>query len=303
MSQEEQNEDLQELPRWLLDAPHFIDDKRINSFYDAVIRPKAKIEESITITVQKEDVKEIKKEFGIGIEIQPPDIVNMVTPFLRAGGGQTGSYTRFGRRKNEIRLNEINTPQRQLIQLLLQYFIKHPDRIGVVQNRLSQDGWYVNPERIRKPPKQLILLDLPPKNVVVDTPRPETMLIPTSAEFTNGEIVKLYTDDRFQSAYQQREELKKKGRESWKPFLEAYDPLDATEVIEDTISGKIEWINYRLPLNKEGKTAQIRFSPSGEYHNGDFAYNLVYMGHKHGLRIVGTVQSEPEINVLAAYRK
>ncbi|RZH68712.1 hypothetical protein [Natrinema altunense] len=203
MSQEEQNEDLQELPRWLLDAPHFIDDKRINSFYDAVIRPKAKIEESITITVQKEDVKEIKKEFGIGIEIQPPDIINMVTPFLRAGGGQTGSYTRFGRRKNEIRLNEINTPQRQLIQLLLQYFIKHPDRIGVVQNRLSQDGWYVNPERIRKPPKQLILLDLPPKNVVVDTPRPETMLIPTSAEFTNGEIVKLYTDDRFQSAYQQ----------------------------------------------------------------------------------------------------
>ncbi len=130
MSQEEQNEDLQELPRWLLDAPHFIDDKRINSFYDAVIRPKAKIEESITITVQKEDVKEIKKEFGIGIEIQPPDIVNMVTPFLRAGGGQTGSYTRFGRRKNEIRLNEINTPQRQLIQLLLQYFIKHPDRIA-----------------------------------------------------------------------------------------------------------------------------------------------------------------------------
>ena len=36
---------------------------------------------------------------------------------------------------------------------------------------------------------------------------------------------------------------------------------------------------------------------------GYFAYNFIKRGFKHGLRLVGTLKSEPDMNVLAIYEK
>jgi hypothetical protein len=41
----------------------------------------------------------------------------------------------------------------------------------------------------------------------------------------------------------------------------------------------------------------------GEFATGTFAYNLVKRGFRHGLRVVGTMKSEPGMNALAIFEK
>ena len=67
--------------------------------------------------------------------------------------------------------------------------------------------------------------------------------------------------------------------------------------------GRIRWIDYRVPLTKDGDTLHLHISPTETYDTGVFAYNFIKRGHKHGLRLVGTLKSEPDMNVLAIYDK
>lgn len=41
----------------------------------------------------------------------------------------------------------------------------------------------------------------------------------------------------------------------------------------------------------------------GDYDTGVFAYNLIRRGERYGLRIVGSLKSQPALNVLAIYEK
>ena len=66
---------------------------------------------------------------------------------------------------------------------------------------------------------------------------------------------------------------------------------------------RIRWIDYRVPLTDEGDTLHLHISPAGKYDTGVFAYNFIKRGFKHGLRLVGTLKSEPDMNVLAIYDK
>jgi hypothetical protein len=43
--------------------------------------------------------------------------------------------------------------------------------------------------------------------------------------------------------------------------------------------------------------------PAATYDTGTFAYNFIKRGYKHGIRLVGTLKSEPDMNVLAIYEK
>jgi hypothetical protein len=67
--------------------------------------------------------------------------------------------------------------------------------------------------------------------------------------------------------------------------------------------GRIRWIDYRLPVTRAGDTLHLHVCPAGRYDTGVFAYNLIKRGFKHGLRLVGTLKSEPDMNVLAIYDK
>ena len=44
-------------------------------------------------------------------------------------------------------------------------------------------------------------------------------------------------------------------------------------------------------------------APRGDYATGIFAYNFINRGLKHGLRLVGTLKSEPDLNVLAIFER
>ncbi len=77
------------------------------------------------------------------------------------------------------------------------------------------------------------------------------------------------------------------------------------EVVEAAAStnGRIRWIDYRLPLTDEGDTLHLHICSASKYDAGVFGYNFIKRGYKHGLRIVGTLKSEPDMNVLAIYER
>ena len=46
---------------------------------------------------------------------------------------------------------------------------------------------------------------------------------------------------------------------------------------------------------------QLHVVARGDYDTGVFAYNLISRGLRDGLRIVGSLKSQPALNVLAIY--
>ena len=56
-------------------------------------------------------------------------------------------------------------------------------------------------------------------------------------------------------------------------------------------------------VSGEGDTLHLHFAPGEQYATGDFGYYLIARGYKHGLRVVGTIKAEPDMNVLAIYEK
>ena len=90
----------------------------------------------------------------------------------------------------------------------------------------------------------------------------------------------------------------------WQWFRENYDARNVMEIVEKTAgTKKISWIDFRVALNEEGETAHLHICPRGQNDIGTFAYNLIKRGNRHGFRIVGTVKSGPDMNVLAIYEK
>jgi hypothetical protein len=47
----------------------------------------------------------------------------------------------------------------------------------------------------------------------------------------------------------------------------------------------------------------LHIAARGRYETGAFGYNFITRGFKHGLRIVGTLKSEPDLNVLAIFER
>lgn len=190
-------------------------------------------------------------------------------------------------------------------------------------------------------PRDLVILELPGvRDIDADSECVPTKLVPTAAEFEDGTVVKLYQEfeERYESPprYPEREKkwgemgtyynhiedhpLKDESREQnetigesidyardyyWKWFEEKFNGKKATTIVEEAAQkyGDIRWIDFRLPLNKAGYTLHLHIQPREEYNTGTFAYNLIKRGYKHGLLLVGTIKSEPDMDVLAIYER
>jgi hypothetical protein len=62
------------------------------------------------------------------------------------------------------------------------------------------------------------------------------------------------------------------------------------------------------PLSKQGAvsagdTLHLQVCPSGKFDTGTFAYNSIKRAYKHALQLVGTLKSDPDMDVLAIYDK
>jgi len=101
------------------------------------------------------------------------------------------------------------------------------------------------------------------------------------------------------------QELRTERREYWRWFDTNFSATQAMIAVEEASRehGRIQWIDYRVPVTTEGDTLHLHVCPEGKFDTGVFAYNFIKRGYKHGLRLVGTLKSEPDMNVLAIYER
>jgi hypothetical protein len=300
---------------WLADAPLFIDADQIGRFYDAVVRPEHR-EAATTVEITESTAKNLSGELGLTAEVQPSDLLEKLATFLpflkfRLGAQAKGQVSREKSAKESVTIEmyAIETPQRQLEHLTLHYLLNHRERLFLVDDPSS--GKWRDSSEISRVPRAVTFLDLPGQDT---TGERGTKLIPTAAEFGDGQIELIFKtlcreDGQRPPQYPEKptagKALQELRREYWQWFHGSYNATQAMIAVEEAANkhGRIRWIDYRLPLTDEGDTLHLHVSPAGQYDTGVFAYNFIKRGYKHGLRIVGTLRSEPDMNVLAIYEK
>lgn len=299
---------------WLEDAPLFSDSLLIERFYDAIASPENR-EKSIGLELTENTVASLRGKLNLEASVTTEKLASFLAPLfafikptLKAAGEGEGSSQSTEGFKHTILLEPISTPQRQLKQLALYYLVNYSNRIFFVDNPSATD--WRSQKVISEVPRAVVFLSLPGAAEAAEKDLPQTKLIPTAAEFENGAIVQLYRELQFTDGampeYPEKgpePDLIVKRREYWAWFDENYSATKAMVAIEEGASknGRIRWIDYRLPISKEGDTLHLHVSPAGQYDSGILAYNFVKRGFKHGIRLVGTLKSEPDVNVLAVY--
>jgi hypothetical protein len=297
---------------WLLDAPMFIDEKQVDAFYDAVVRPDY---EGTSLTLS--DTVSKSTTFGGGVTI------GAALPwFAKAEGEAKAEHTRGRDRGQERTLRPVANSYRHLLTLALHYASSDDvkDRVllantetqtirTALRNDVDATIWR-DPTYVTELPRALVFLELA-----------EARFIPAALELDNGDVVLLF--DRFAAAIT-KPDAKTAGEypgsragdderdKYWSWFSEKFDDLKlgadrkALTTVETAVKGhKIAWIDYRVPLGPKGTAPflHLHMQARGEFATGVFAYNLISRGIKHGVRIVGTLKSEPDLNVLAIFER
>lgn len=309
-----------ELPKplfWLADAPLFIDSDQVEGFYDAVARPQKK-EGTTILETTDENIRELKGKLNLEAGVTTTNLAALLAPFLMlvkptlkaSAEGEAGRQISAAR-TNSIEMHPVETPQSQLEALTLFYLANYAKRVFFANS--STADWR-DPKSISDVPRSLVFLDLLSFEESQATNTPSTKLIPTAAEFENGKIVQIYptllaASGERPPTYPERaatpEVLRSERKKYWQWFDANYSATRAMVAIEEAASanGKIRWIDYRLPLTADGETLHLHVCPSSRYDTGVVAYNFVKRGFKHGVRLIGTLKSEPDMNVLAIYEK
>lgn len=302
---------------WLQDAPMFIDRRQVEAFYDAIVRPKAKLE-GTTFTISDEKASELKTALGLEGGLELGSIVGALTevlgfkPSLKGtGSGEYGKSSTEGHETAQ-QFREIDTPERQLTLLVGHYLLNHPKRL-FLPTPVADAAWR-NPIEVSSVPRALAFIDLPSRDEAAAANLPRTKLIPMAAEFGDGSIDPVFTQivaDNGERSPRYPDESDREQRQDeyqayWQWFDKHFSSRRTMEIVERAASqhgGRIKWIDYRVPLTREGHTLHLHMSPGGEYDTGVFAYNLIKRGYTHGIRLVGTLKSGPDMNVLAIYEK
>jgi hypothetical protein len=149
----------------------------------------------------------------------------------------------------------------------------------------------------------------------VDAP-PGTTFLPQAAELNDGRVVTFFRPlvenlkadgGTLPVGYPHTtatDEGKLQRDAYWTWFADHWNADKAVKVVEDVIGdgGRPRWIDYRTTF-ASGETLHLHVVARGDYDTGVFAYNLIRRGERYGLRIVGSLKSQPALNVLAIYDK
>ena len=290
----------QQIPKellWLLDAPLFIDEVLIEAFYDAILRPEL---DATALQISSG----VSNEFGGGLSF------GALVPGL--GISASASTTRTHGESAGYRV--VSNPYRHLLSLALHYHKNVADRMrtatyvetgGTYQAaEKDQPVWY-DPSFISAVPRALLFIDLPPG----------TKFIPAAAEVGGADVYPLFEKigEQFASRSHTKAPLYPGGasqyaddrRKYWEWFSEHFNETIAMVTVEEEVKGRpLNWIAYRVVLPGVGEPfLHLWVAGRGRFDTGTFAYNFVKRGFKHGLRIVGTLKSEPDLNVLAVFEK
>jgi hypothetical protein len=282
---------------WLADSPVFIDSQQINAFYDAVVGPAFR---TVEVQISAGRTGQLEKSAGVRLGAGLPALF----PWLKLNADvDAGRVTTSGRQEgSNIILQPVESAARQLVELSLHYLVNQPGRICVV----GQESPLPSSDVIAASPRMIAFVDA----------GPGTRFLPQAAELNDGRVVTFfgplvetlkrdggtlpvgYPDSTFTDAGKLQRDA------YWNWFSDHWNADRAVRVIEDVIGdgGRPRWIDYRTTLNN-GETLHLHVVARGDYHTGIFAYNLISRGLRFGLRIVGSLKSQPALNVLAIYDK
>lgn len=291
--------------RWLLDAPQFIDETLIERLFDAVVRPSYEIQSR-----QVGEISEIARRQLVGGEgeVKFEHGLSFLTGTLKLRGQVSGERETTGTNTTTTSSTEIrvNTAGRRLEEIALVYLTNHPDKIVFIDTC----GRATNFQGRRLTIQDLdTVAEEPPRMLAFVEISKETPIIPMACELEDGMIVRLYEKyiNECWSKTETRPEYPADAadpsaeRDYWDALTERFSSKIALEVVEAAGSGKIGWIDFRIPLGKAGDTMHLHIVPGGRYYTGNFAYNLVRRGFHHGIRVVGTLRAGLSLNALAIF--
>lgn len=302
---------------WLADAPLFIDEPRVDAFYDAVFRPDYG-ETSLTLQNKVSQGTKLGGQFTLGSLV--PGL------FAKAEGTVSAERARGRERSQETALQSISNAYRHLLALALHYSTEKQGRLVLARTPnpdtkepgkatdgagkpLASDWLLPESHFLRTPPRAMILLDL----------EKDCKLIPAALELTDGSMKPLFKD--LEAGFADGGVGKVTGKPAppypgskaslemrnayWQWFAQNYDDGVALDAIEAGLDGqKIQWIAYRVSFNDDtGPFLHLTLAAHGAYDTATFGYNFVKRGTKHGLRLIGTLKSEPDIDVLAVFER
>lgn len=302
---------------WLADSPLFIDSTQIEDLSVALFGNDYETE-SIVEESTAESRKTLSSKGAVEAKFSFSELASFLT-FLKPEVGVKleagGEEAHTQKDANQIVLRPIRTAQRQLVKLTYHYFTLANDRIFFL-SRPKIAEW-CDPEAITAVPREILFIEFPSLQEAEKEGLPETKIIPTAAEFSNGSIVTFYDKLKNDSdcpppKYPEwkkgvsAEELRHKRKEYWQWFDQGFNATRTMVLLENLASqeaSKISWIDFRMMLTPDGDTLHLHISPRGGSDTGVFAYNFIKRAFTHGIRLVGTIRSEPSMNVLAIYDK
>jgi hypothetical protein len=282
---------------WLADSPVFIDAQQVGAFYDAVVGPAFRtVELQVSASWSEQLEKSTSGHVNAGL--------SALFPWLKIDAGvEAGrAATRARQDGQSVTLQPVESAARQLVQLSLHYLVNQPDRICVV----SQDTPFPGAEAIAASPRMIAFVDVPPG----------TRFLPQAAELNDGRVVTFFSPlieklkrdgGALPVAYPESTttDVGRRQRDAyWNWFADHWNADTAVQVVEEVIGagGRPRWIAYRVIFGS-GQTLHLDVSARGDYDTGIFAYNFMRRGERYGLRIVGSLKSQPALNLLAAYDK
>ncbi len=280
---------------WLADSPMFIDGQQIGAFYDAVVGPAFR---TIELQISADWTEQAEKTAGGRTSAG----LSALFPWLKVQAEVEASRTmiRGQQEGHSIVLQPIESAARQLVQLSLHYLVNQRARICVVDQQTPlPEG-----EAIGASPRMIAFVDVPSG----------TRFLPQAAELNDGRVVTFFSPlieklkrdgGTLPEAYPHSTATEAGRRQRdvyWDWFAEHWNADKAVEVVEDVIGdgGRPRWIDYRMTLGT-GQSLHLHVVARGDYDTGVFAYNLIRRGERYGLRIVGSLKSQPSLNVLAIY--
>lgn len=186
------------------------------------------------------------------------------------------------------------------MQLTLHYLSNQPDRLRVVTPATGVPA----KEEISASPRMLAFVDVPQG----------TMLLPQAAELDRGRVVTFFDalTERLQQDWNKpraayppnlaTEEGMRQKDAYWNWYTEHWNTDEVVKVVEEVIGdgGRPRWIDYKMTF-ATGDALNLHVIAYGDYDTGVFAYNLIRRGWRYGLRIIGSLKSQPALNVLAIY--
>jgi len=295
---------------WLTDAPMFIDDDLTQRFHDAIIWPELQ-----KTYIEKTKFEKVTTELNINVgvegeaEFKLPKLIDWLGPKLAAkakleGGG---SRTSTNEEAQVVKGERIQSSERKLNDIVVEYLAEFPERLLFVD---VPGGAFSNYEGELSLDALETLLNSPPRPLVFVNVKKEAPLFPTMAEMENGEFRPIFpTLDKKMlgklNPTPQYDDVDATKRSTyWAALEQNFESRIAMQELEKACSpGRIGWIDFRILFDTAGSTGHLHIVPAGKAHAGVFGYNFVHRGYKYGCRVVATLKSGTDMNVLAIYER